>query len=403
MVETILKKLASLVGLEGVLLVAMVVYVGTAATPDSVRFFPYAVFAAGLLTSWRFRRSRVLFSFLVLAFADRGILLYVGDVPDPFSAVFQAVAFLVPINIAGIALIAERGTFTPVGQARLAAILLQASAVMLLASWTPGWVNGGLHLSPLPDSWFVWSPITQPALLMFVATFGLLITRLVLRPNATGRGFLWALIASFLALSTLRGGPVPTMYFSTAGLILIMSVIEASYFMAYRDGLTGLPARRALNEDILRLSGQYTIAMVDVDSFKNFNDRYGHEVGDQVLRKVASQLESVGGGGKAYRYGGEEFALLFPERDPGEVLSHLERVRVSIEDAKFALRGKDRPKEKPENPNSSPKPPKKVSVTVSIGAAGRSDHRSAPSEVITFADRALYQAKKAGRNRVKMG
>ncbi|MCH7775859.1 MAG: GGDEF domain-containing protein [Gemmatimonadetes bacterium] len=402
MVQTILKKLASLVGLEGALLVAMIVYVGTAAIPDSVRFFPYAVFTVGLLVSWRFRRSRLLFGLLVLAFADRGILLYVGDVPDPFSAVFQAVAFLVPINIAGIMLMAERGTFTPVGQARLAAVLLQASAVMLLASWTPGWVNGGLHLSPLPDSWFVWSPIAQPALLMFAATFGLLIVRLVLRSNATGRGFLGALIASFLALNTLRGGPVPTIYFSTAGLILIMSVIEASYFMAYRDGLTGLPARRALNEDILRLNGQYTIAMVDVDRFKNFNDRYGHEVGDQVLRKVASQLESVGGGGKAYRYGGEEFALLFPGRDPGEVMSHLERVRISIEDAKFALRGKDRPKERPENPNSNRKPPKKVSVTVSIGAAGRSDHRSAPSEVISFADRALYQAKKAGRNKVKM-
>jgi diguanylate cyclase (GGDEF)-like protein len=274
---------------------------------------------------------------------------------------------------------------------------------MLLASWTPGWVNGGLHLSPLPDSWFVWSPIAQPALLMFAATFGLLIARLVRRSNATGRGFLWALIASFLALNTLRGGPVPTIYFSTAGLILIMSVIEASYFMAYRDGLTGLPARRALNEDILRLSGQYTIAMVDVDRFKNLNDRYGHEVGDQVLRKVASRLESVGGGGKAYRYGGDEFALLFPGRDPDEVMSHLERVRVSIEDAKFALRGKDRPKERPESLDSNRKPPKKVSVTVSIGAAGRSDHRSAPSEVITFADRALYQAKEAGRNRVKMG
>ena len=129
MVQTILKKLASLVGLEGALLVAMIVYVGTAATPDSVRFFPYAVFTVGLLVSWRFRRSRLLFGLLVLAFADRGILLYVGDVPDPFSVVFQAVAFLVPINIAGIMLMAERGTFTPMGQARLAAVLLQSRSV----------------------------------------------------------------------------------------------------------------------------------------------------------------------------------------------------------------------------------------------------------------------------------
>jgi diguanylate cyclase (GGDEF)-like protein len=81
---------------------------------------------------------------------------------------------------------------------------------------------------------------------------------------------------------------------------------------------------------------------------------------------------------------------------------HLEDLRGAIEREKFALRGKDRPKELPEGPKPKGKPPKKVSVTVSIGAAGRSDQRSAPSEVITFADRALYQAKREGRNRVQV-
>ena len=140
--------------------------------------------------------------------------------------------------------------------------------------------------------------------------------------------------------------------------------------------------------------------MVDVDRFKTFNDRYGHEVGDQVLRKVAAQLERVGGGGMAYRYGGEEFALVFPGRVAKDVLPEFEQLRVSIEKVKFTLCRKDRPKEKPENVKSNGRVPKKVSVTVSIGAAGRSDARSAPSEVIGFADKALYGAKQAGRNAV---
>ena len=118
------------------------------------------------------------------------------------------------------------------------------------------------------------------------------------------------------------------------------------------------------------------------------------------MRKVAKQLERVGGGGKAYRYGGEEFAILFPGCVPKEVLTNFEQLRASIEDVKFGLRAKDRPLEKPEHSKANGKSPKKVSVTVSIGAAGRGDRRSAPSEVITFADRALYGAKKAGRNRV---
>ena len=163
MMLTVLKRLVSLVGLEGVLLMAILVYVATAITPEavpgSVRFLPYGVFIAGLLVSWRFRRSRLLFGLALLAFADRGLLLLVGDVPDPASLAYQAVAFLVPINLAFLAWVKERGTFTPVGQGRLAAILFQVAIVMLLANSTPGWVNGALHLSPLPESWFAWTPV----------------------------------------------------------------------------------------------------------------------------------------------------------------------------------------------------------------------------------------------------
>src|SRR5207302_1408861 len=90
---------------------------------------------------------------------------------------------------------------------------------------------------------------------------------------------------------------------------LTAALVEASYHMAYQDSLTGLPARRALNEALLRLGGHYSVAMIDVDHFKRINDRHGHDVGDQVLRIIAAKLAQVPGGGKAYRYGGEEFAV----------------------------------------------------------------------------------------------
>jgi len=73
-----------------------------------------------------------------------------------------------------------------------------------------------------------------------------------------------------------------------------------------------LPSRRALIERLPSLGRRYTVAMVDVDHFKNFNDTYGHDAGDQVLRMVASRLGEVSGGGTAFRYGGEEFTILFP-------------------------------------------------------------------------------------------
>src|SRR3989441_13015310 len=93
--------------------------------------------------------------------------------------------------------------------------------------------------------------------------------------------------------------------------------------MAYQDSLTGLPARRALNEALLRLGGHYTVAMLDVDHFKRINDHHGHDVGDQVLKMIAAKLAQVTGGGKAYRYGGEGVAGIFAGRGAEGRLSGL--------------------------------------------------------------------------------
>ena len=136
--------------------------------------------------------------------------------------------------------------------------------------------------------------------------------RLLLYRKPTESGLLWALLATFLSFQVGAVGPAATAYLATAGLILISSIIENSYFLAYHDELTTLPARRAFNDALLRLEEPYAVAVVDIDHFKNFNDTYGHETGDQVLRMVAGKLAGVTGGGRAYRVGGEEFSILFP-------------------------------------------------------------------------------------------
>src|SRR5207244_5445715 len=100
--------------------------------------------------------------------------------------------------------------------------------------------------------------------------------------------------------------------------------------------------RRALNEALLRLGGHYTLAMADVDHFKNINDRHGHDVGDQVLKMVAAKLALVGGSGRAFRYGGEEFAVLFPGKSAEECLPELESRRRSGEETGFILRSRIR-------------------------------------------------------------
>jgi diguanylate cyclase (GGDEF)-like protein len=186
------------------------------------------------------------------------------------------------------------------------------------------------------------------------------------------------------------------------GLVLAISVLETSYVMAYRDELTGLPARRALMRELEQISGTYTVAMVDVDHFKQFNDKYGHDVGDQVLQLVAARLADGPGGGKAYRYGGEEFTLLYPGRARDAALPHAEAVRRSVEIATFSLRAWNRPRKKPSAGRKPKKPikrPRKLSVTVSVGLAD-SSRLGDPTAVLKRADEALYEAKRGGRNRV---
>ncbi len=131
-------------------------------------------------------------------------------------------------------------------------------------------------------------------------------------------------------------------YSATAVCILAVSIIENSYLLAYHDELTTLPSRRAFNDALLRLQEPYSIAVVDIDHFKQFNDTYGHDTGDQVLRLVASNLSRVTGGGTAYRCGGEEFTILFPGKTTPEVVEHLERLRTTIESSEFQMRGVDR-------------------------------------------------------------
>jgi diguanylate cyclase (GGDEF)-like protein len=202
-------------------------------------------------------------------------------------------------------------------------------------------------------------------------------------------------------LAVREGGSAEgTVYLMAAAILMGLSVLETSYAMAYRDDLTGLPARRALMRDLHGLGATYTLAMVDVDHFKKFNDRHGHDVGDQVLKMVAGQLAQTPGGGRAYRYGGEEFTLVFPGKTRDEAVPHLDAVRVAVGDARFNLRSWARPRKKPQSPKGAKQDGRTLSVTVSIGVADSSTKEPTTEKVLKKADQALYRAKKAGRNQV---
>lgn len=158
------------------------------------------------------------------------------------------------------------------------------------------------------------------------------------------------------------------------------------------DGLTGIPNRRSLDEQ-LPLSWKkanselkpLALVLIDVDSFKDYNDYYGHLAGDACLRKVAGIIEAEAGkaGGTAYRYGGEEFAVLLPgcDNDAGRAVA--DRIRQAVESSAIPHEAVD----------------KDAKVTISVGVASAAHGIFADSEQwIQAADQALYRAKKQGRN-----
>nr|WP_285903101.1 GGDEF domain-containing protein [Alkalimarinus sediminis] len=196
---------------------------------------------------------------------------------------------------------------------------------------------------------------------------------------------------------------ISTTLFTALLLALFISLIQSAYDLAFVDALTLLPGRRALDEKMGTLTKHYTIAMLDVDHFKKFNDTYGHDTGDQVLRLVASKIRKIGSGGVAYRYGGEEFAILFPKRSAELVEPALNKLKDTISSYRMTLRNKERTSSKKlgEKLRGVVAPRQKnVNITVSIGVAQKNDTHHSAEDVIKDADEALYRAKNAGRNRV---
>lgn len=190
--------------------------------------------------------------------------------------------------------------------------------------------------------------------------------------------------------------------FSAAVLGVLVGALESMFALAYRDGLTGLPGRRALNDALRQLGRRYVIAMLDVDHFKRFNDRFGHRTGDDALKMIAARLLRIPGG-RAYRYGGEEFAVIFRGRSARHAAERMEAFRETLARTPFVIRHLPRASRKARGGSSAPmRSRKEVRITASIGwaAPALAQGRRKPSEVLAAADKALYRAKQKGRNRV---
>jgi diguanylate cyclase (GGDEF)-like protein len=180
----------------------------------------------------------------------------------------------------------------------------------------------------------------------------------------------------------------------------VTRLLDAAYrrlqHISFLDGLTAIANRRRFDEFIdlewrraLRSATPMSLIMIDVDFFKTYNDTYGHQSGDDCLKRVANALNTALNrpGDLAARYGGEEFAVVLAGTHPAGAAAVAEALRSRVEGLDIPHAGS------------------RVSdrVTISLGVASMAPGReSAPADLISKADRALYEAKRGGRNRVQV-
>ena len=324
-----------------------------------------------------------------------------GKVREDAAVVFHLVCLLLPLLFGLFAAWQERTHLFQDMVARFAVLFAFGSVALGLEQSYPQALLAWLAEIRWPALHGAWMSLIQLSYPVFIAAFLLLAIQYWRNPRPLHAaqlvgllGLFWMLPKTFILPFTLN------IMCSQVMLMIAAAVAHEAYQMAFRDELTGLPGRRALNERMQRLGRNYVLAMSDVDHFKKFNDTHGHDVGDQVLRLVASKLSKVSGGGRAYRYGGEEFAVVFAGKTLEECMPHLEVIRETIANYNIQLRNQEnRPQDDQQGrQRRGAAAASSVSVTVSIGVAERQMEHRSPEEVLKSADQALYSAKGAGRN-----
>lgn len=351
----------------------------------------FGLFVVGIILSAQFSRSRFT---IITGITFFFYLVYEGIVAGKpwITNNTQWLYLTVLFSLAYLTVVKDRAIFSIHGVIRLIALCF-CIALAKLWLYFSAWLTTYLAAQKID--------IIDPSLLytqlplLIVGLF--ILYKSVRHPSLLISSLLTSLILVNLCFGEQIELPISVLFTFLTMHFLIVIIID-SYYLAYRDELTNLPSRRALNQYALSLGRKYCVAMLDIDHFKKFNDNYGHDIGDQVLKLVAAKLAEVKAGGRVFRYGGEEFTAIFPRKDADAAYDELEKLRKSIADYDIVIRHPVR-KTKKARQDKNQDNKKTVSVTISIGVATR-ESKATFEQTVKSADEALYRAKKKGRNQV---
>jgi diguanylate cyclase (GGDEF)-like protein len=373
-------------------------------------YLPYLLLGAAALFGLAFTQTRV--TYLAFCMAIAAFLAHFAFFVNPpdrnqGQAILLLATIIASCFIAVFYRLTERGLFTSHGATR-SLMLLAALLFLYLLPIIPGFQHAILSSAPPAlHTTAGWLRIPGLGVLAFAGALPFLLIGKKGESPSLGPMLAVALLFYLLGLnfqsSLWRESQQQTvfvLFISAAAVMLAGTVLESVWQHMNMDELTGLPGRRPLKHHLRCLEGSYAIAVVDLDHFKHVNDAYGHLVGDQVLRYVATVI-AQNTNGKVYRYGGEEFVVIYERGLYEDILKDLEQLRLAVSRKAFALRSAERPARKPRRPQRRlGQSVETIWITISIGAAHSAQQYAAAQEVMDAADQALYQAKTEGRNRV---
>lgn len=370
---------------------------------ETLRVVPYLLACVLLGFAAMFNRSRFMAPIIIALFTYHFIRerLQVPLSHNAVMAMFTGLNLLFCIQLILSSILPEKGMFNRIGFIFLGFFFL--SDVIL---WFYGnsyfWTDWLASLESHKITYFekqYW--ITQALVILHLITLSILLLMAILRRSVADYAILLTWFSGILVFSDFSLLDVSSVCFSALFIGLFIFYQQSNYQVTYKDALTGISGRRALDDYLSTLGKHYAVAMLDVDHFKKFNDTYGHDVGDQVLKMVAAKVAQVQGGGRAFRYGGEEFTIVFNRKSAADVFVFLEAVRESIQKYEMVLRSDERVKNKKTGKQSRGQgkaiKAKTVSVTISIGVANSAPNM-ASKDIIKAADQLLYKAKESGRN-----
>ncbi|WP_087016441.1 GGDEF domain-containing protein [Thaumasiovibrio subtropicus] len=328
-----------------------------------------------------FHKPKLFFAMLLL-FANYALLEAVHDylAPELLAVTTGLSIYITNINLIALDSKPKRRILSKTGALYGLVLILQM-----------GWgalVIGHLADAPNPETTLIWIPRIYSqhcsALNIFfgVTAMSYMFWRFKRSPSVSR-------LALFTCAMTINATPLVwsnplsfSLMYTLCALLTCSILVNHSRVLAYRDMLTGVGSRRALDAALQHTYGTFTIAMLDIDHFKSINDKYGHDGGDIVLEEMGKVLKSSLQKAATFRYGGEEFAILFYGHSREQCFETLERLRKRISHLSVEL---------PTNHH--------LRITASIGLADSLDSEDAEA-VLRNADRALYRAKHAGRNQV---